>query len=196
MTGEHHMPDAALNTRLRDLFEEVAEAHHNAFVDEDGLDPEWPLWYADYLQAPIGNALDIVFLKSQLIYCLMDADFEHQVRAPNTDWQAFYADQLIERFAPAATPKKDNLALYYFPSCPFCRRVLTTIDEVGIDVDLRDIHADGQYWDELVAARQRPTVPVLRITSSDGDERWMPESRDIITYLEKNYGQEQAAPGI
>jgi len=186
------MHDTALNARLRDLFEEVGEAHHNAFVDEGGADPEWPLWYADYLQAPIGNALDVDFLKSRLIYWLMDADFEHQVRAPDTVWQSFYTDQFIERFAPAATPEKDSLALYYFPSCPFCRRVLTAIDEVGIDVDLRNIHADDQYWDELVVARQRPTVPVLRITSPAGDERWMPESLDIITYLERTYGQEEA----
>ena len=184
------MHDAALKTRLLDLLGEVSEAHHNAFADEGGVDPEWPLWYADYLQVPISKALDTSFLKSQLIYCLMDADFEHQVRAPDTDWQSFYADQFIERFATAATPREDSLALYYFPSCPFCRRVLTVIDEVGIDIDLRDIHADRQYWDELVAARQRPTVPVLRITSSDADERWMPESRDIITYLEKSYGQD------
>lgn len=187
------MHDAALKTRLRDLFGEVGRAHHDAFIDEDGVDPEWPLWYADYLQAPISKALDAVFLKSQLIYCLMDADFEHQVRAPDTDWRSFYAEQLIERYASTETPKEDSLALYYFPSCPFCKRVLNAIDGVGINVDLRDIHADSQHWDALVAARQRPTVPVMLITSSEGDQRWMPESRDIIAYLERTYGQEQAA---
>ena len=182
------MHDAAIKTQLRDLFEEVGAAHHQAFADEGGVDPEWPLWYADYLQAPISEVLDRSFLKSQLIYCLMDADLEQKVRAPEADWRAFYADEFIECFAPAPTPNTDILALYYFPSCPFCKRVLAALDEVGVDVDLRDIHTDGQYWTELVAARGRATVPVLLITSSEGEERWMPESRDIITHLEKTYG--------
>jgi len=187
------MHDTALKTQLVDLFDETGKAHHQAFLDSDGVDPEWPLWYADYLHAPINKAIDGEFLKSRLVYCLMDADYERQVRAPDSNWQAFYADEFVARFAPATAPQEDDLALYYFPTCPFCRRVLATIDELGIDVELRDIHAEGQYWDELIAARQRSTVPVLLITSADGDERWMPESRDIIAYLEKTYGHQQAA---
>lgn len=187
------MLDAALKTRLVDLFDEASKAHHDAFANRDGVDPEWPLWYADYLQNPINSAVDGELLKSRLIYCLMDADYEHRVRAPDTNWQAFYAGEFITRFAPATAPEEDNLALYYFPTCPFCQRVLATIDDLGIDVDLRDIHAQGQYRDELIAARQRPTVPVLLITSAGRDERWMPESLDIIAYLEKTYGRQQAA---
>jgi len=36
-------------------------------------------------------------------------------------------------------------------------------------------------------ARDRATVPVLHITSPDGDKRWMPESSDITNYLKKTY---------
>jgi hypothetical protein len=32
-------------------------------------------------------------------------------------------------------------------------------------------------------------APVLRITSPDGSERWMPESRDIVRYLEQTYAK-------
>ena len=57
------------------------------------------------------------------------------------------------------------------------------IERLGIDVELRDIHENPQHRDDLVEARGRATVPVLRITSPDGEERWMPESRDILRYL-------------
>ena len=40
------------------------------------------------------------------------------------------------------------------------------------------------YADELIESRGRATVPVLRITSPNGEERWMPESPDIVRYLE------------
>ena len=50
------------------------------------------------------------------------------------------------------------------------------------------IFEDTQYRDELIEARERATVPELRITSPNGEERWMPESRDIVRYLEKTVG--------
>lgn len=61
------------------------------------------------------------------------------------------------------------------------------IDRLGIDVELRDIFGDPQHRADLVAARSRPTVPVLRCTGPAGD-RWMPESRDIIRHLRERFG--------
>jgi glutaredoxin len=174
-----------LRTGLVDLFREAGQAHHAAFAATDGNDPEWPIWYADYLQQPFAEQLDMKFYKSQLIYCLMNADFEHQARSPESDWSEFYADQLLERCAPSETPEQDQLILYHANSCPFCRMVRANIERLGIDVELREIFEDEQYRDELIEARGRATVPVLRINSPNGDERWMPESRDIVAYLEK-----------
>src|SRR3954471_10797358 len=39
-----------LGRQLEGLFHEVGEAHHQAYIETDGADPEWPLWYADYLR--------------------------------------------------------------------------------------------------------------------------------------------------
>ena len=61
-----------------------------------------------------------------------------------------------------------------------------------LDVELRNIYDDRQHFDELRAARGRTTVPVLRITSSDGEDRWMPESADIVRYLQATYGKAAA----
>jgi len=177
-----------LRTNLVDLFREAGHAHHEAFAATDGDDPDWSIWYADYLQDPFAERLDMHFYRSQLIYCLMNANFEHQARSPESDWSEYYADQLLERCAPSETPAEDKLALYHFSSCPFCSMVRANIERLGINVELRDIFASAEYRDELIEARGRATVPVLRITSPNGEERWMPESRDIVSYLEKTVG--------
>jgi len=177
-----------LRTDLVELFRETGHAHHEAFAATDAADPDWSIWYADYLREPFAERLDMKFHKSQLIYCLMNADFEHQARSPESDWSEFYANELLERCAPSDTPEEDTLALYHFSGCPFCSMVRANIERLGVDVELRDIFADAQFRDELIEARGRATVPVLRITSPNGEERWMPESRDIVSYLEKTVG--------
>lgn len=178
---------ADFERRLSKLFTETATAHQEAFAATDGNDPEWPIWYADYLQEPISEILHTRFLKSSLIYCMMNADFEYTAREGDVQWQKFYSEHFIERFAPSDTPIKDSLALYFTPTCPFCKMVMQIINRLGIEVELRNIKEGTDYRDELVAERDRATVPVLRITSPNGDNRWMPESRDIISYLEKTY---------
>ncbi len=179
--------DIELRNNLAELFLQAGSAHHEAFLATDGVDRDWPIWYAEYLQQPIYDQLNLSFDKSQLIYCLMDADFEHTARSPETKWSDFYADEIIERYAPSDSPAEDRLALYHFNGCPFCSMVRAAIGRLGIDVELRDIHQNTQYRDDLIEVRGRATVPVLQITSPDGEERWMPESRDIVRYLEMTF---------
>jgi glutaredoxin len=173
-----------LRVQLVDLFLEAGRAHHAAFAATDGADPDWPIWYAEYLQAPVHEAMQVSFTKSQLVYCLMHADFEHTARAPESDWPEFYADHFVECFSLSDAPTQDKLALYYSRTCPFCTLVTKAIDRLGLDVEPREIFQEPRFRDELVAARGRATVPVLRINSPDGEERWMPESQDIVHYLE------------
>ncbi|MEQ9692031.1 MAG: glutathione S-transferase N-terminal domain-containing protein [Bauldia litoralis] len=185
------MTKESLRQTLIDLFTATAEAHHEAYAATGGNDPEWPLWYAEHLHAPLTEALDAGFTRSLLVYCLMNADLEHQARSPDTAWQAFYADHFIEHFAASDAPAVDKLALYTSAYCPFSRMVERSIEQLGINVERRDINADSAHRDALVDARGRATVPVLHIDTGDG-QRWMPESRDIIRYLEHTYGKRAA----
>jgi glutaredoxin len=107
----------------------------------------------------------------------------------------------VEEYAPGGRSVADHthraddgarLALYHFEGCGYCYRVRDVIDELGIDVELRDIFDNREWFDELVEARGRRTVPVLRITAADGEERWLPESRDIIRYLRETYAPSAA----
>ncbi|MFN3203022.1 MAG: glutaredoxin family protein [Bradymonadia bacterium] len=91
------------------------------------------------------------------------------------------------------TPKTDHLALYAYPTCPFCRRVSKAIDDLGLEVEYRNIHQDRAAYQALLQARGRGTVPVLRIDGEGGDT-WMPESADIVDYLYKEFGNGRTPP--
>ena len=76
-----------------------------------------------------------------------------------------------------------RLALYVSPMCGICHYVMSTIQELGLDVEIYNVMTDRKHLEDLFKARNRTTVPVLKITSDD-DVQWMPESRDIVQYLQ------------
>ena len=81
-----------------------------------------------------------------------------------------------------------DLSLYHFDACPFCVRVRRALDRLGVEVELCDVQDEPCHMAALVAARGKRTVPVLRIAGSDGRDQWMPESSDIVKYLERRFG--------
>ena len=180
---------AEFEDRLSELFTNTAKAHHEAFKSTNGNDAEWPIWYANYIQDPISEILDTPFLKSNLIYCLMNADFEYTAKEVDTHWQNFYSKHFIQHVAPSDSPTKDSLALYYSPSCPYCKIVINMTSQLNVNIELRNIDENMEYRKELVSVRGRATVPVLHIATPNGDERWMPESRDIIKLPGENVQQ-------
>jgi glutathione S-transferase len=82
----------------------------------------------------------------------------------------------------------EGLALYQFHGCPFCRRVRDAAERLGLDLELRDTLASALYAREIEEATGRQTVPVLRIEEPDGRVRWLPESADIVAYLQERFG--------
>ncbi|MGB5704763.1 MAG: glutathione S-transferase N-terminal domain-containing protein [Polyangiales bacterium] len=178
--------------QLTRLFRETGEAHHQAFLDTDGDDPEWALWYAEHLHERLAPFLAAPITRSRLVFCLIGADDEHRATESELPWAEYYARRFLECLGSAQEPAGDHLALYYFDGCPFCVRVLRAIDTLRLDVELRNIYENRDYLQELRDVRGRTTVPVLRITSPDGEDRWMPESADIVRYLQATYGQAAA----
>ena len=77
-----------------------------------------------------------------------------------------------------------SLELYYFPTCPFCKRVLKRIDELGIEdkIVLKNTRADDEAAATLLAVGGKQQVPCLFI---DGEPLY--ESLDIIAYLDKEF---------
>jgi glutathione S-transferase len=85
--------------------------------------------------------------------------------------------------------KPQNLSLYHFDACPYCQRVRDALRRLDLQIELRDIRESAERLAELRAATGRQTVPVLRIEEEGGQVRWMPESLDIVAYLEKHFGK-------
>lgn len=74
----------------------AAAAHHQAFIEVNGHDPEWPQWYADYACDQIGRILDRQVRPQPLAALLVEANAEHQA-ARGTDWAEFYAGFIAAR---------------------------------------------------------------------------------------------------
>jgi len=87
-----------LAAQLEELFRETGEAHHQAYIATDGADPEWPLWYADYLRERLGPLLDASFTQSELVYLLILVSTEQPLRAPGANWARYYARFFIQRY--------------------------------------------------------------------------------------------------
>lgn len=92
------VPSLDLVQRLSDLFMETGHAHHQAFIQVDGNDPDWPLWYAEYLHEPLGEHLSATLTKAELTYMVVLADKERNLRAPGARWPRYYARFFVERY--------------------------------------------------------------------------------------------------
>ena len=77
----------------------------------------------------------------------------------------------------------ESYTLYHFPSCSVLRAWCGDfLDDAGIDIELRNIHADPQALYDLRNGGGSTTVPCLRIQRGT-DVQWLYESQDIIEYL-------------
>lgn len=84
--------------------------------------------------------------------------------------------------------RAEHITLFHFRGCTYCARVNAALRRLGVEVERRDVHADSEAAAALQQAMGRGTVPVLQIR--EGDEvRWLPESRDIVHYLYRQFGE-------
>ncbi len=83
--------------RLIDLINRSGPAHHQAFLDVDGWDTEWPIWYAEYFWEPIQEFLPREVTKSELTYLLVMAYKEWPEGA---DWATHLTGILAREITP------------------------------------------------------------------------------------------------
>ncbi len=77
------------------------------------------------------------------------------------------------------------LVLYHFAACSYCALVRAAAERLGVELEFRDIRENEAYAQELLEAMGRMTVPVLRIEAGEDEDQWLPESAEIIQYLEE-----------
>lgn len=93
---------------------------------------------------------------------------------------------------PAAQAAVDvrtrQLALYHFPTCPFCLKVRRAMRRLSLDIELRDARHEGPHRTALIAGGGKAQVPCLAITAEDGGITWLYESDAIIAWLDREFG--------
>lgn len=78
---------------LAALLQATGHHHHQSFRESDGIDPEWALWYAGFLQARAWDQFEKLPTRSALVHAFVDAEKAH---AGSTEpWPEFYARHLL-----------------------------------------------------------------------------------------------------
>lgn len=83
---------------LTQLLKATGEAHHQAYLDTDGYDPEWPLWYADYLFERLPAYISASVTRSELVYLMVYLNRIQSEEAPEESWDHFYARNLVDGY--------------------------------------------------------------------------------------------------
>ena len=84
---------------LTSILRDAGPAHHQAYITSDGTDPEWPLWYAGYLQTRLWDGLGRLPSRSELVHLLIECDRAFRADAIANDWPPFYAERFLAHFA-------------------------------------------------------------------------------------------------
>jgi glutaredoxin len=74
-----------------------------------------------------------------------------------------------------------KVELYYFPECPFCKRVLDYLETAPYPLTYKNTSETPAYKQELISIGGKTQVPCLII-----DGRPLYESLDIIAWLKNN----------
>jgi len=79
-----------------------------------------------------------------------------------------------------------TLKLYELEGCPYCAKVRRKLDELDLDYESVKVPSSHGKRDEVEAVSGQTGVPVL-VDEEHGIDG-MPESDDIVEYLEETYG--------
>jgi len=104
-------------------------------------------------------------------------------------WEALTTPKGVER-TPETQAEVDrqcrDLALYQFPTCPFCIRTRKELARLSLSIELRDARNDAYHRATLEREGGRIKVPCLRVTEGEG-EQWLYESEAVIGYLREHF---------
>jgi len=79
-----------------------------------------------------------------------------------------------------------NITLYELEGCPYCTIVADKLEALGLEYDSVRVPSSHAQRDEVKEVSGQTGVPVL-VDEEHGVEG-MPESDDIVEYLDETYG--------
>lgn len=86
-----------------------------------------------------------------------------------------------------SSPPERVFRLYQWNNCSYCYRVRSAAERLGIALELIDTTRNVEAERRLITKLGRATVPVLSFDCA-GEEQLLPESADIIRFLERYVG--------
>jgi len=86
-------------------------------------------------------------------------------------------------------PNLEDLTLYHFESCPYCLFVRDTLEEMELQIKLKDVRENPKFKSELIRGGGKQTVPCLHIKGKGVSEKWMYESQDIVSFLKETFAK-------
>ena len=78
-----------------------------------------------------------------------------------------------------------DLILYELPGCPYCAKVTSKLDDLGLAYESREVPRSHSERTEVKEVSGQTGVPVLIDEQHDIDG--MPESDDIVAHLDEHY---------
>ncbi|MFV2000570.1 MAG: hypothetical protein ACC654_09435 [Acidimicrobiia bacterium] len=82
---------------LAQLLTTTGNNHHEAFIETDGFDPDWAIWYADQALDQVNSQLGTSMSRAELIDELVGLSRKQPTDAPDTPWPEYYSSSLINR---------------------------------------------------------------------------------------------------
>ena len=80
-----------------------------------------------------------------------------------------------------------KLALYHFPTCPFCIKVRHEMARLSLPIELRNAQHQAEHRADLLQGGGKIQTPCLKIIDAQGQVQWLYESSDIIQYLQRQF---------
>lgn len=81
------------------------------------------------------------------------------------------------------------ITLYQYKACPFCVKVRRAMKRQSLAIETRDAKRCEKAKEELLTGGGKLKVPCLKVKDSEGKERWIYESKEIISYLQQRFAE-------
>ena len=93
------MSSEVSKTELVALFKQAGSAHHQAYIETNGDDPEWPLWYAQFLENKLPAMINQQMTRSEIVWLLLTLEKQRAAESLTGSWPAYYAEEILRRYA-------------------------------------------------------------------------------------------------
>jgi len=80
-----------------------------------------------------------------------------------------------------------RLTLFGHNTCIYCRDVNQVIEQLGLDIKIRNTFEYPEYKQDLLIGGGKTSVPCLKITFQYGKDLWLYDSIAIIDFLENSF---------